>query len=153
MLCTLAYTAARGGQRADALAMTEEARRAARRLPAAAPAGRLFPLSPAAVDLYAVGIHWALGDAGAALEAGKDLRAAQFPTAERKARLGTDMARAWWAWGRPEQTARALLDAYLAGAGAVRDRPAIRGIVQDLADRHPRVTGVRELRAVLAQPA
>jgi hypothetical protein len=94
--------------------MTEEARRAARRLPAAVPPGRLFPVSAATVDLYAVGVHWALGDAGAALEAGRDLRPDQFPTAERKARLGTDMARAWWAWQRPEQTARALLDAYRA---------------------------------------
>ncbi|MDR6980726.1 hypothetical protein J2X68_007468 [Streptomyces sp. 3330] len=92
MLCTLAYTAARGGQRAQALAMVEEARHSARRLPQAPPPGRLLPISPAAVDLYAVGVHWALGDAGAALEAGKDLRPDQFPTAERKARLGTDSA-------------------------------------------------------------
>lgn len=148
MLCTLAYTAARGGHRAEALSMTEEARRAARRLPAAAPPGRLFPISTAAVDLYAVGVHWALGDAGAALEAGQNLRPAQFPTAERKARMSTDMARAWWAWGRPEQTARALLDAYRASPGEVRDRPAIRSIVDELAQRHPTTTGVRELRAV-----
>ncbi|MGW6239479.1 helix-turn-helix domain-containing protein [Streptomyces sp. NPDC055094] len=153
MLCTLAYTAARGGRRADALAMTEEARRASRRLPTAPPAGRLFPVSPAAVDLYAVGVHWALGDAGAALEAGKDLRPAQFPTAERRARLGTDMARAWWAWQRPEQAARALLSAYRASPGEVRDRPAIRSIVYDLAERHPRATGVRELRTAVGRRA
>lgn len=151
MLCTLAYTAARGGRRTDALAMTEEARRAARRLPAAAPPGRLFPISPAAVDLYAVGVHWALGDAGAALDAGKNLRAAQFPTAERKGRLGTDMARAWWAWNRPEQAARALLDAHRASPGEVRDRPAIRGIVTELAQRHSRVSGVRELHAAVTR--
>ncbi|WP_432109125.1 helix-turn-helix domain-containing protein [Streptomyces sp. AA1529] len=151
MLCTLAYTAARGGQRAEALAMTEEARRAAHRLPATAPAGRLFPISPAAVDLYAVGVHWALGDAGAALEAGKNLRTEQFPTAERKARLSTDMARAWWAWNRPEQTIRALLDAYRASPGEVRDRPAIRSIVHDLAQHHPRSSGVRELSTAVAR--
>lgn len=151
MLCTLAYTAARGGQRAESLVMTEEARRAAHRLPETAPAGRLFPLSPAAVDLYAVGVHWALGDAGAALEAGKGLRAAQFPTAERKARLGTDMARAWWAWGRPEQTAHALLDAYRASPGEVRDRPAIRSIVTELVERHRRTSGVRELHAAITR--
>ncbi|GHH31699.1 hypothetical protein GCM10018780_92950 [Streptomyces lanatus] len=150
MLCTLAYTAARGGQRADALAMTEEARRAARGLPDECPAGRLFPITPAAVDLYAVGVHWALGDAGAALEAGKNLRPELFPTAERKARLGTDMARAWWQWQRPEQTARVLLDAYRASPGEVRDRPAIRAIVDELTERHPRTTGVRELRAAVA---
>ncbi|MFJ9378898.1 helix-turn-helix domain-containing protein [Streptomyces sp. NPDC101455] len=151
MLCTLAYTAARGGQRTEALAMTEEARRAARRLPQVVPPGRLFNLGPAAVDLYAVGVHWALGDAGAALEAGKNLRPEQFPTAERKARMSTDMARAWWAWQRPEQTARALLDAYRASPGEVRDRPAIRGIVNELAERHPRTSGVRELHAAVTR--
>lgn len=92
MLCTLSYAAARGGRRTEALAMAEEARRAARRLPSLAPAGRLFPVSPAAVDLYTVGVHWALGDAGAALEAGRNLRAEDFPTAERKARLGAGPA-------------------------------------------------------------
>lgn len=151
MLCTLAYTAARAGQRTEALAMTEEARRAASRLPQAAPPGRLFAISPAAVDLYAVGVHWALGDAGAALDAGKNLRPEQFPTAERKARLGTDMARAWWAWQRPEQTARALLDAYRASPGEVRDRPAIRRIVTELAERHPRTSGVRELHTAVTR--
>ncbi|WP_367325947.1 helix-turn-helix domain-containing protein [Streptomyces sp. HUAS ZL42] len=151
MLCTLAYTAARAGQRSEALAMTEEARRAARRLPQVAPPGRLFAISPAAVDLYAVGVHWALGDAGAALDTGKNLRPEQFPTAERKARLGTDMARAWWAWQRPEQTARALLDAYRASPGEVRDRPAIRHIVTELAERHPRTSGVRELHTVVTR--
>lgn len=107
-------------------------------------------MSPAIVDLYAVRVHWALGDASAALEAGKNLRPDQFPTAERKARLGTDMARAWWAWNRPEQTTRALLDAYRASPGEVRDRPAIRSIVHGLAERHPRTSGVRELHAAVA---
>jgi hypothetical protein len=153
MLCTLAYTAARGGQRAEALAMTEEARRAARRLPQTPPTGRLFPVSQATVDLYAVGVHWALGDAGTALEAGRDLRPEHFSTPERKARLGTDMARAWWAWNRPEQTTRALLDAHRASPGEVRDRPAIRRIVTELVRRYPRTTGVQELRAAVPEPA
>lgn len=149
MLCTLAYTAARAGRRTDALAMTEEARRAARHLPQSLPSGRLFTTSPAAVDLYAVGIHWALGDAGAALEAGKNLRAEQFPTPERKARMATDMARAWWAWQRPEPTAHALLSAYRASPGEVRDRPAIRAIADDLVTRYPRIPGVGPLRHAL----
>jgi hypothetical protein len=151
MLCTLAYTAARAGQRNQALAMAEEAHRAARRLPQASPPGRLLTISPAAVDLYAIGVHWALGDAGAALDAGKNLRPEQFPTAERKARLGTDMARAWWAWQRPEQITRALLDAYRASPGEVRDRPAIRRIVTELAEQHPRTIGVRELHAAVTR--
>lgn len=150
MLCTLAYTAARGRQRTEALAMTAAARHAARRLPQECPVGRLFSITPATVDLYAVGVHWGLGDAGAALDAGKNLRPELFPTAERRARLGTDMARAWWQWQRPEQTAQALLGAYRASPGEVRDRPAIRAIVDELAARHPHTTGVRELQAAVA---
>lgn len=125
--------------------------RRGRRMPQVAPPGRLFAISPAAVDLYAVGVHWALGDAGAALDAGKNLRPEQFPTAERKARLGTDMARAWWAWQRPEQTARALLDAYRASPGEVHDWPAIRRIVIELAERHPGTSGVRELHTAVTR--
>ncbi|MFJ3706189.1 MULTISPECIES: hypothetical protein [Streptomyces] len=106
-------------------------------LPQAATPGRLFTISPATFDLYTVGVHWALGNIGAALDAGRNVRPKQFPTAERMARLGTDMARARWAWQRPEQTARALLDAYRARLGEARDRPAIRHIVTKLAERHP----------------
>jgi hypothetical protein len=151
MLCTTSYTAARAGDRGQALATIEEARRAARRLPAMPPDGRMFRISPAAVDLYAVGVHWAQGDAGAALEAGRGLRAELFPTAERKSRMHTDLARAWWQWGKPEQTARELLAALRVSPGEVRDRPAIRKIVSDLSSRHPRTSGVRELIVAVSQ--
>ncbi|MFI2235169.1 helix-turn-helix transcriptional regulator [Streptomyces chrestomyceticus] len=154
MLCTQAYSAARAGDRAQALATIGEAQRAARLLPEQAPAGRLFPLTPAAVALYAVGVHWALGDAGAALEAGTDLHEGQFRTPERKARMHTDLARAWWQMARPEPAADALLHAVRASRGEVRDRPAIRQIVTDLAQRHPRTAGVRELSAAVStQPS
>ncbi|WP_407564608.1 hypothetical protein [Streptomyces sp. 184] len=49
----------------------------------------------------------------------------------------------------PEQTVHALLDAYRASPGEVRDRPAIRRIVTELAERHPRTAGVPELNAAL----
>ncbi|KUH36307.1 hypothetical protein [Streptomyces kanasensis] len=68
-----------------------------------------------------------------------------------RARPGTDMARAWWAWQRPEQAAHALLDAYRASPGEVHDRPAIRRIVTQLAERHPRTSGVRELHAAVTR--
>jgi hypothetical protein len=147
MLATCAYTTARAGHRAEALAMMEEARRAARPLPDSPPPGRLFPITPAAVDLYAVGVHWALGDAGAALEAGRILHPRLFPTAERRARMHTDLARAWWQWDRPAQTARELLAAARVSPGEVRDRPAIRAIAETLAARFPRTEGVSELSA------
>lgn len=145
MLCTTSYTAARAGDADQAQAMIREASKAARHLPRQAPTGRLFPITPAAVDLYEVGVHWALGDAGSALKAGRALRADQFPTAERKGRMHTDLGRAWWQWGKPEQTAHELLSALRVSPGEVRDRPAIRQIVRDLSTRHPRVSGVREL--------
>ncbi|WP_432001558.1 helix-turn-helix domain-containing protein [Streptomyces sioyaensis] len=148
MLCTTSYTAARAGRRDQALTMVRDAAGAARDLPAVAPEGRLFPVTPAAVDLYAVGVHWALGDAGAALQAGRDLREGQFATPERKARMHTDLGRAWWQWGKAQQTAAELLSAARVSPGEVRDRPAIRQIIGDLRSRHPRVTGVRELVAV-----
>ncbi|MGP4089634.1 helix-turn-helix domain-containing protein [Streptomyces sp. KR55] len=151
MLCTTSYTAARAGDRGQALAMITEARQAAKRLPAVPPSGRLFRISPAAVDLYAVGVHWALGDAGAALEAGRGLRAELFPTPERKSRMHTDLARAWWQWGKPEQTAQELLAAMRVSPGEVRDRPAIRQIVSDLSSRHARTLGVRELALAAAR--
>lgn len=153
MLCTTSYTAARAGDRDQALTLVRDAARAARDLPAVAPEGRLFPITPAAVDLYAVSVHWALGDAGAALEAGRDLREGQFTTPERKGRMHTDLGRAWWQWGKPEQTAAELLSAVRVSPGEVRDRPAIRQIVSDLRSRHPRVTGVRELAAAVNSAA
>lgn len=153
MLCTTSYTAARAGDRDQALAMIREATRAARELPQEAPEGRLFPITPAAVNLYAVGVHWALGDAGSALEAGRGLRAGQFKTAERKGRMHTDLGRAWWQWDKPEQTAAELLSAARVSPGEVRDRPAIRQIVADLRSKHPRVTGVRELVAAAGMTA
>ncbi|MHA5054682.1 helix-turn-helix domain-containing protein [Streptomyces sp. SD15] len=147
MLCTTSYTAARAGDRDQALTMIRAASRAARDLPQQVPAGRLFPITPAAVDLYEVGVHWALGDAGAALKTGRALHPDQFPTAERKGRMHTDLGRAWWQWGKPEQTAHELLSAVRISPGEVLDRPAIRQIVSDLSSRHPRVSGVRELAA------
>ncbi|WNI26948.1 helix-turn-helix domain-containing protein [Streptomyces sp. ITFR-16] len=148
MLCTTSYTAAVSGDRQQALTMIREASRAARALPGEAPVGRLFPLTPASVDIFAVSVHWALGDAGAALEAGRSLRAGQFPTAERRGRMHTDLARAWWQWGKPEQTAAELLSAYRVSPGEIRDRPSIRRIAAEVCARHPRTAGAQELAKV-----
>uniref|UniRef100_UPI003F498E60 helix-turn-helix domain-containing protein n=1 Tax=Streptomyces sp. CA-136453 TaxID=3240050 RepID=UPI003F498E60 len=153
MLATQSYTAARAGDRDQALAMMRDATRAARRLPQQAPAGRLFPITPAQVDLYAVGVHWALGDAGAALEAGRDLHEQQFHTPERKARMHTDLARAWWMQQRPEQTVAELLAALRVSPAEVRERPAMRQMVTELSQRHQRTAGVRELVKAVSIPA
>ncbi|MEU3874078.1 MULTISPECIES: helix-turn-helix transcriptional regulator [Streptomyces] len=153
MLCTTAYTAARAGDRDQALTLIREAGRAARRLPDQPPIGAAFSINPAAITLYEVSVHWAVGDAGAALRAGRSLHPAQFPTAERRARMHTDLARAWWQWGKPQQTADALLHALRVSPAEVRDRPAIRRVAGDLINRHPSTVGVRELAyAIGARP-
>ncbi|WP_329155872.1 transcriptional regulator (plasmid) [Streptomyces sp. NBC_01456] len=147
MLCTVAYAAAEAGDRDRALEMIRDAERAAALLPEPAAGPQPFDVTPPSVTLYRVGVLWSLGDAGAAVHAGRNLRAAQFPTAERRGRLHSDLARAYWRWGKPEQTAQALLAAHRAAPSEVRDRPSIRAIVTDLAQRHPHTSGVRELVA------
>ncbi len=59
--------------------------------------------------------------------------------------MHTDLARAWWQWGKPQQTADALLEALRASPAEVRDRPAIRRVAVDLVHRHPHTAGRREL--------
>ncbi|MFJ3182472.1 helix-turn-helix domain-containing protein [Streptomyces sp. NPDC086796] len=148
MLCTVAYAAAEAGDRDRALEMIRDAERAAALLPDQ-PGTTTFAVTPASVTLYKVGVLWSLGDAGAAVHAGQKLRPEQFETAERRGRLHTDMARAWWRWDKPEQTAHALLAAHRTSPAEVRDRSSIRAIVDDLAQRHPRTSGVRELSAAV----
>jgi transcriptional regulator with XRE-family HTH domain len=149
MLCTCAYTAAQAGNRDRALELIADAEHAASRLPELATPGQPFSVTAAHVALYRVGVHWSLGDAGAAVNVGRRLHPGQFPTPERRGRLFTDLARAWWQWGKPEQTVQSLLAAHSHAPAEVRDRPAIRNIVTDLARRHPNVSGVRALTAAV----
>ena len=106
-------------------------------------------ITPAQVSLYKVGVLWSLGDAGAAIETGRRLYPGQFPTPERRARLHTDMARAWWQRGKPDETALALLAAYDQVSAEVSTRPAIRKMATDLVRQHPRATGVQELATAI----
>jgi tetratricopeptide (TPR) repeat protein len=125
MLCTCAYNAAQAADRDRALELITQAKRVAARLPEHPAARQLLTVTPAQVTLYHVGVHWSLGDAGAALHAGRGLHPGQFPTPERRGRLHTDLARAWWQWGKPDQAARALLAAHRQAPAEVRDRPSI----------------------------
>jgi transcriptional regulator with XRE-family HTH domain len=152
-LCTTAYNAALADDRDSALDMVAEARRAARGLPARMPArpttAHRFKITLPQLALYEVGVRWGLGDAGAALAAGRHLRPEQFATPERRARLHTDMARAYVQRGRPEPAIARLLAAYGQAPGEVRDRPSIRRLAGGLIERHRRVPGARELAAIL----
>ena len=148
LLCASAYTASWAGDRDGALERIGEAERAAARLGGiVGKPGTAMPF----VTLYRVDVHYALGDAGTALHVGRDLRTEMYSTPERRGRLHTDLARAWWQWGKPKETAHALLAAYEQAPSEVRDRPSIRKISEDLASLHPRVSGVRELAAAMGR--
>jgi transcriptional regulator with XRE-family HTH domain len=149
-LCTCAYSAAQAGNREQALDLIAEAGRAADRNPGQPLPGYAIAVTPAHVTLYEIGVHWSLGDAGAALHAARDLRPGQLPTAERRGRLHTDLARAWWQWGKPEQTARSLISAYRESPPEVTSRPAMRRIADDLKDRYPKLPDVAELTRLTA---
>ncbi|MEU4576074.1 hypothetical protein [Nonomuraea sp. NPDC023979] len=146
LLCARAYTHAWAGDRSRALEGIIEAEHAAARVPAMKPTAMPF------AALYRVDIHYALGDAGTALEAAKGLRTEMYRTPERRGRFHTDLARAWWQWGKPEQTAAELLTAYQQAPAEVRDRPSIRLIAAELVERHPRVVGVRQLAKAISRP-
>src|ERR1700678_1623267 len=110
ILCTGAYSAAQAGERDEAAVMIAEVRDIVRRVPSAAARDvACTTVTPEQVSLYEVGIWWSLGEPGAALNAARGLRPAQFPTPERRARMFTDLARVWEAAGKPERAIAALL--------------------------------------------
>jgi transcriptional regulator with XRE-family HTH domain len=151
-LCTAAYSAASGGDQQRAVELISDAERAVRGLGGRPVSFGGNVISPAQVQLYRVGVHWACGDSARALDAARRLRPEQFPTAERRGRLHTDIARAWWQHGRPEQTAAALLAAYREAPTELTGRPAIRRIGLDLIRHHPQTGGISELRMALHRP-
>ncbi|MGI5292716.1 hypothetical protein ACQEVF_56725 [Nonomuraea polychroma] len=148
MLCTSAYTAAHAGDRDRALELIGNAEQVAARLDGPRPR-RPRTITPPQVTLYKVGVHWSLGDAGTALHTGRALHDSQFPTPERRVRLHTDLARAWWQWNKPEQTLRELLTAHHHAPDEVRHRASIRTIATQLIEQHPRTPGTAELRAAV----
>jgi hypothetical protein len=150
VLCTCAYSAAQAGNREQALEMIGEADRAAARNPGQPLPGYKIAVTPAHVALYEIGVHWSLGDVGAALHAARNLRPGQLPTAERRGRLHTDLARAWWQWGKPDQSARSLIAAFRESPSEVTSRPAMRRIADDLAARYPKLPAVAELTRLTA---
>ncbi|WP_219471904.1 helix-turn-helix domain-containing protein [Nonomuraea rhizosphaerae] len=129
MLCTAAYTCAQHDQRARALDLIGEAEQAAARLPDTSQRGRL-PTS-ANVAVYRIGIHTALGDAGAALDHARTVDHRRLPTPERRARYWIDTARAWEAYGRSDQAVHALRAAERAAPEEI-SRPSVAAFVSGM---------------------
>jgi transcriptional regulator with XRE-family HTH domain len=135
LLSTAAYTAAVDGDRDSAHTLIGEAVEAAARLGADSN-HRFTAFGPTGVELYRISIARVLGDYGTAIEAARRIKPAAIPLAERRARYWSDVARAYHAWGKPEQCYRALLAAEHSSPDEVRYRRPIQQITTSLL-QHP----------------
>ncbi|MGV9677086.1 helix-turn-helix domain-containing protein [Nocardia sp. NPDC003482] len=140
LLSTAAYTAAVDGDRDAARTLLTEARDAAEQL------DDLTGFGPTAVGLYQVSAARALGDAGAAIEAARQINPAAIPSAERRARYWSDVARAFHQWDKPEHCYNALLSAEQAAPDEVRFRKPIQQITLSLL-RHPTANTLQGLHS------
>lgn len=145
LLSTAAYTAASDGDRATAHTLISEAIDAARRLGADAN-HRFTAFGPSAVGVYRINIARVLGDYGTAIDAARCFNPAMIPLPEQRARYWSNIARSFHAWGKPEDTLRALLAAERAAPDEVRYRKPIQQITTSLL-RHPTATRLPGLRA------
>ncbi len=73
-----------------------------------------------------------------------------FLTPERRGRLYTDLANAWWLHDRPDQAAAALIAAYRHTPGEIVDRHSVRTLAENLISNHGHLGAVRKLRTLLA---
>lgn len=144
LLMTAAYTAACAGQRTDALDLMGEAEQAVGRLPRQ-PGTELFTVdaTPAQAALYWIGVHNALGTPDEAVRYARSINPAALPTAERRARLGTDTARMWQQLGDHRKTFAALRLVEQAAPEEAR-RPALRAMTAGLLYGPVQIPGLRE---------
>lgn len=137
-LCTAAYIVASSGNRDLALELIREAAGIAQRIP---PGSGYFDST--GISLYSIGVHYAVGDAAAAVTVASQIRAEHLPTAERRARYWCDVARAWHQFGQPQRTYEALVAAFREVPDEVRDRSSMRGLVTSLLVHDRRLPGLR----------
>ncbi|MFG3050697.1 helix-turn-helix domain-containing protein [Kitasatospora sp. NPDC048239] len=147
LLMTAAYTAACDRQRGDALDLMAGATDAVDRLAGAevGAAGPLFTVDATStqIDLYWIGVHTALGTPDQAVSHAARISPGRLPTAERRARYGTDCARMWHRLGDHRQTFAALRMVEQVAPEEVR-RPALQALASDLLYAPVGLPGVRE---------
>ncbi|MFF4921224.1 helix-turn-helix domain-containing protein [Kitasatospora sp. NPDC001261] len=150
LLMTAAYTAACGHRRTDALDLMAGAEDAVGRLADATtrPRSQLFTVdaTTAQADLYWIGVHTALGTPDEGVPYAARITPGRLPTAERRARYGTDCARMWHHLGDHRRTFAALTFTEQVAPEEVR-RPALRALTADLLYAPMTVAGVSELAA------
>lgn len=127
-----AIAAARAEDRDAADTMLGEAERAAARLGHDGN-DRWTGFGPNNVLQHRVTVALTLGDAGTAIVFARRVQLDKITLAERKASLFVDVAKAYTQWGRHDNGLSALRSAYRIAPEEVRSRPAVRGIVTDLA--------------------
>lgn len=147
LLLTAAYSAAQAGDRTDALALADEAEQSAALL-GVDPVTGLFTVaaSPQQCTLYRVGILNSLGSPEEAARYASRLNPAAFPTAERRARCYTDMARMWHLLNDHERTYAALRLIERHAPEEVR-RSSVQALTADLVYAPVSIPGLKEFAA------
>ncbi|MFF5435230.1 hypothetical protein ACFY5K_35140 [Streptomyces griseofuscus] len=98
------------------------------------------------VDAYRISVLNALGTPDEAVTVADRLEVDRMPTAERRARARTDVARMWNAFGDGKQTFAALRQVEAEAPQEVR-RPALRALTAGLLYGPTRIEGVHEFAA------
>lgn len=144
LLMTAAYTAACAQDRHTAVDLMAGAEEAVRRVPDGG-TGTLFTVDATAAqaDLYWIGVHNALGTPDEAVPYAARINPSRLPTAERRARLGTDTARMWQQLGDHRKTFGALRLVEQAAPEEAR-RPALRAMTAGLLYGPVALPGLRE---------
>ncbi len=145
LLLTGAYSAATGHDQTTALSLLEEAKQEVERRPAV-PGLFTVEATLAQVDAYRISVLNALGTPDEAVDVAARLNVDRMPTAERRARAWTDVARMWNALGDGKQTFAALRRVEQEAPQEVR-RPALRTLTAGLLYGPTRIEGIREFAA------
>ncbi|MGW2951579.1 helix-turn-helix domain-containing protein [Streptomyces eurythermus] len=142
LLLTGAYSAATGRDRHTALSLLGEAEQEADRRQAV-PGLFTVEATRTQVDVYRIGVLNVLGTPDEAVDVAAGLDVSRMPTAERRARAWTDLARMWEALGDGRRTFAALRQVEREAPQEVR-RPALRALTTGLLYGPTRIEGVRE---------
>lgn len=142
---TASYCAALAGQEATALSLVDFAKNAVARL---AKEQRPYTgdLSGHQVRLYEVGVHHLLGQDAVAVQIARQVDPRALPTGERRARLGTDTARALLALGDYDQALTELLAVESAAPEEAR-RPSLRALTGEILTYRPHLVGLHDFAA------
>ncbi|MFF0714142.1 helix-turn-helix domain-containing protein [Streptomyces bauhiniae] len=143
LLLTGAYSAAAGHDRNTALDLMAEAGEELGHQDTTAPGLFTVDATPAQVDAYRISVFNALGTPDEGVTIANRLDVDRMPTAERRARAWTDIARMWNALGDGQKTFDALQRVEQEAPQEMR-RPALRALTAGLLYGPTRLEGVRK---------